>query len=113
MRVVLTGGGTGGHLIPFEPIIEALRSRHMRQTTPAARTDLAIYFLGIVDDKTQRFFAHFDVATYHVSAGKLRRYASLATVIDLGWRLPLGILQALWRMWRIMPDVVVSKGGYG
>ncbi|MEK7499000.1 MAG: glycosyltransferase, partial [Patescibacteria group bacterium] len=34
-------------------------------------------------------------------------------VVDILFRLPLGITIALWRMWQIMPDVVVSKGGYG
>jgi UDP-N-acetylglucosamine--N-acetylmuramyl-(pentapeptide) pyrophosphoryl-undecaprenol N-acetylglucosamine transferase len=117
MRIVLTGGGTGGHLTPLEPIIEALRQMHLeRKGTLPKKLEpdtLDLSFLGIVDTATRDFFAHFDVAATHIPSGKLRRYVSSLTIIDLLFRLPLGIVKALWHVWLIMPDVVVSKGGYG
>lgn len=116
MRIVLTGGGTGGHLIPFEPIVEALRTVYLEQkdtlpkNTDPARCDL--YFLGIASQSTTQFFKRYDVAVTHIPSGKLRRYFSLATPFDLLIRLPLGILKSLMVMWFIMPDVVISKGGF-
>ncbi len=117
MRIVLTGGGTAGHLVPLEPIIEAIRTLYLEQKgVLPPRLDpekLDITFLGITDEKTRAFFSHFDIRAFHIPSGKLRRYASAFNLIDLLLVLPLGILKALWMMWRFMPDVVVSKGGYG
>lgn len=117
MRVVLTGGGTGGHLVPFEPIIETLRTVHREQQEqlPAQRepAKLEIYFLGVATKAARTLFKHYDIHVIHIPSGKLRRYASAATPLDLGVRLPLGILKALIDLWLLMPDVVISKGGYG
>lgn len=117
MRIVLTGGGTGGHVMPFEPMVQSLRTLwlHQKDSLPKRlETDeLRIYFVGVADQATRDFFAHYDVPVVHVPSGKLRRYASLLTVTDLLFRLPLGVGLALVQMWRLMPEVVVSKGGFG
>lgn len=117
MRIVLTGGGTQGHVIPFEPVIEALRLRYPEiQSTVPARLEggkLELSFMGVADQKTKDFFAHYDVPVIHIPSGKLRRYFSPLNFIDLFFRLPFGILSALVRMYVVMPDVVISKGAYG
>jgi len=117
MRIVLTGGGTGGHLIPFEPLIEAIRDYHLATKNELPKRldpeKCQIFFLGPSDKKTKEFFAQYDIPVFSIVSGKLRRYASPLTIIDLFFRLPFGILLALFRMWFIMPDVVISKGGYG
>lgn len=116
MRIVLTGGGSGGHLTPLEPIIDALRAEFQqgREQLPVwiDRSRLEIYFLGVVDKETRDFFTRLQVPVVHIPAGKLRRYPSARTIVDLLFRLPLGVVKAVMQMWRIMPDVVVSKGGY-
>ena len=117
MRIVLTGGGTGGHVLPLEPLIEALRSQFIEQkdSLPARldTSELQLTFVGVADEETRALFAQYDVPTINITAGKLRRYASVATITDTLFRLPISIITALIRMWRIMPDVVISKGGYG
>lgn len=117
MRIVLTGGGTGGHLVPFEPIIEALRTLHQEEKNILpARLDpngLSLTFLGVADVNTILFFKNYDVPAINIPSGKLRRYMSHLTILDLFLRLPIGLMKAMWHMWRIMPDVVISKGGYG
>ncbi|HLD25697.1 MAG TPA: UDP-N-acetylglucosamine--N-acetylmuramyl-(pentapeptide) pyrophosphoryl-undecaprenol N-acetylglucosamine transferase [Candidatus Andersenbacteria bacterium] len=117
MRIVLTGGATGGHVIPFEPIVDALRVVYAEQKESlpgwidASRLD--IYFLGVLTEPAARYFEQLGVKAIHIPSGKLRRYPSAQTVGDLLGRLPLGVLKALLQMWRIMPDAVISKGGFG
>lgn len=116
MRIVLTGGGSAGHLIPFAPIIEALRTGFVEQRAQlpidfdTARLDL--YFCGTIDAEGRSLLASYGVAASSIPAAKIRRYRSLKTVFDLLVKLPVGLILALLQVWRIMPEVVVSKGGY-
>lgn len=116
MRIVLTGGGTGGHVMPFESIIEALRAVHVRDmgSFPAfcEPNELELFFLGVTTPEGEALFKKYDVPSYQIPSGKRRRYVSIKNIIDLVYILPLGIVIALWRMWVLMPDAVVSKGGY-
>ncbi len=107
MRIVLTGGGTGGHVMPFESIIEALRTIHGQKDG-----DLEIYFLGVTTPEGEDLFQKYDVPAIHIPSGKRRRYFSFKNILDAIYYLPFGISMALWHMWKIMPDAVVSKGGY-
>lgn len=117
MRIVLTGGGTGGHMIPFEPLVEMLRRVHLetKDELPVwiERNKLDLYFLGVMDSESKEFYKRLGLKTIGIPAGKLRRYPSMLTVTDVLWRMPFGCCLALWHMWRIMPDAVISKGGYG
>ncbi len=116
MRIVLTGGGTGGHVMPFESIIEALRTSHVQDKASLPEflepNELEISFLGVTTPEGEALFKKYDVPAYHIPSGKRRRYFSLKNITDAVYYLPLGIAMALWRMWKIMPDAVLSKGGY-
>lgn len=116
MRIVLTGGGTGGHVMPFESIIEALRTSHLaaKASLPdfLEPNELELFFLGVTTPEGDDLFKRYDVPSFHIPSGKMRRYASLQNAIDIFYYLPLGIIVALWRMWKMMPDAVISKGGY-
>lgn len=46
-----------------------------------------------------------------VVSGKLRRYFSLRNFVDL-FKLPVGVLQSIWKIGRLRPDVLFSKGGF-
>lgn len=117
MRIVLTGGGSAGHIIPLGPIIEVLRQQFMtsRATLPhwLQPDSLELYFAGARAGGAADFMAGYGVPVRGIPAGKLRRYASVWTVFDLWLWLPLGVILALWHLFWLMPEVVVSKGGYG
>lgn len=117
MRIVLTGGGTGGHVLPFGAVVSALRTQfaatHGQMPGRLDPKQLTITFMGVADTTAREFFASHDVRVVNIPSGKLRRYTSGLTVIDLLVRLPTGILVGLVRMYFEMPDVVVSLGGYG
>ena len=117
MRIVLTGGGTGGHIVPFEPIIEALRVlfQEKKDSLPGylEPSHLHIQFVGVVTPAAKKLFDRYSVESIHIPSGKLRRYASGKNIVDLLIWLPIGIIRAIVQMWVIMPDVVISKGGYG
>ncbi len=117
MRIVLTGGGSGGHLVPFEPIIDKIRELHgeLKKDLPKTidRNEVELYYFGVLDEQAKEFFKRLDIKAIDIPSGKVRRYASALTFIDLFFRLPIGIVKSLVLLWRIMPDVVISRGGYG
>jgi len=57
-------------------------------------------------------FSRVGVRAHHLVTGKIRRYPSLRTLVDIPL-LAVGFLQAYWYLLWNMPDVVFSKGGYG
>lgn len=101
MRLVVAGGGTGGHVTPGLATIAALR----------ARGPLEVLWIGTRDGVERRITAEHNIPFRAIQAGKLRRYFSLQNVLDTG-RVPIGVLQAAAILARFRPDVVFSTGGY-
>lgn len=100
MHVLVTGGGTGGHVIPAIPVMEAL-----------AREGHRVSFVGTTTGYEERLLSGLDVRFFGISSGKLRRYFSWENLRDV-FRVLSGILQALFLVGRLRPDVVFSKGGF-
>ncbi|MGQ0549584.1 MAG: undecaprenyldiphospho-muramoylpentapeptide beta-N-acetylglucosaminyltransferase [Armatimonadota bacterium] len=101
MKVLLTGGGTGGHLYPALAIAEALRQR---------RPDVEILFVG-GDRIESRIVPQEGWAFQPIASRGLPRRPGLATLIALG-ATGVGTAQAARILWRWRPDVVVATGGY-
>ncbi len=107
MTIAFTGGGSGGHFYPIIAIAEALNDLVRGERLLAPK----LYYLspGSFDEK-----ALFENGITHIRtpAGKMRRYASFLNVTDLFITL-FGIISATITLFRLYPDVVISKGGYG
>ena len=98
--IVFTGGGTAGHVLPTKPVIERCKLRGDR-----------VVFIGSKSGLERQLVEDWDVEFSEITAGKLRRYLSFENVID-AFRVPIGILQALFLLLKLKPDAVFSKGGY-
>src|SRR5579859_3688269 len=106
MRILMTGGGTGGHVSPAVAVVACLRAR-----SAAAGWPLDLRYLGSREGVERRLIAALGVPYTAVPTGKLRRYFSWQTPRDLA-RIPLGILQSAWQVARFRPAVIFSTGGY-
>src|ERR1035437_240281 len=107
MTIVFTGGGTGGHFYPIIAIVEALQDlvREERLIAPT------LYYLA-PDPFDEKALFENGIIYIHVPAGKIRRYFSLQNITDSVLTFT-GTITAIITLFRIYPDVVVSKGGYG
>lgn len=97
----MTGGGTGGHIIPNIAIIEGLKKK----------PDLDLLYIGSRDGVEKSLITKLGVRYEGISCGKLRRYFSWKNFIDI-FRIPVGICQAKKILRDFDADVVFSKGGY-
>lgn len=104
--IVFAGGGSGGHVYPLLAVADALRKRFEASGTPFRMVRMG------PRDGYEVLFENRDIALSPVVAGKLRRYASFANIIDAP-KFLIGFLQAFMKLYFIMPDVIFSKGGTG
>ncbi len=103
MRIVIAGGGTGGHVTPALATIAALRARGV--------APLELLWIGSSGGIEGRMAAEQGIPFRAIQAGKLRRYRSLENLIDFG-RIPVGAAQALALLRRFRPEVIFSTGGF-
>lgn len=102
MRIVLTGGGTGGHIMPLISVARKIKEK---------RPDSEFIFIGPKGDMEKKMMDAENIPTKGVLAGKARRYFSFRYIADI-LKVPAGVIQALWHLLFIMPDAIFSKGGY-
>ncbi len=104
-RVLLLGGGSGGHVFPLVAVANALKEKSKQMGVP-----LELLVLGEGKFLKQAVQEN-ELSFKPIFAGKLRRYFSLLTILDV-FKIPIGFLQSLWYIFWFMPDVVFAKGGY-
>ena len=106
MRILFTGGGSGGHVFPIIAI------RQTFNTLPEILDkEPAFYYLG-PDKFARENFSKEKIESRFILSGKLRRYFSLKTPLDF-IRLIIGIIQSFFYLFIWVPDIIFSKGGYG
>lgn len=102
MRIVLTSGGTGGHLFPLIDVAKKIKEK---------QPDAEFLFVGPDGILEDILMEKNDIPSKKILVGKFRRYFDLANFLDF-FKVPIGIIQSLWHLLIYMPDVIFSKGGY-
>lgn len=101
-RILIAGGGTGGHIYPSLSVIQSLRKKSSEK--------VRIIYIGSGSELEKPLYEISD-KSYTISSGKWKRYFAWSNffsplLISWGW------FQSLMFILREMPDVVFSKGGY-
>lgn len=103
MRIVLTGGGTGGHIFPLVSVAKKLKEK--------LGSDIELLYIGSGAKIEKEVMEKEGILIKNISSGKMRRYFSFQNFLDI-FKIPVGIIQSLWILVSFMPDAVFSKGGY-
>ena len=99
-KIVLTGGGTAGHVTPNIALLPHLTG-----------AGFEIYYMGSYDGIEKRLIADFDIPYQGISTGKFRRYLDPKNFTD-PFRVIKGYSEARKYLKQLKPDVVFSKGGF-
>ena len=106
MHILLTGGGSGGHLMPLIAVARALKNLAEQEGI-----QLRMSYMG-PPNFGRSFLELENIRIVGIHAPKWRRYVSGKNILDL-LKIPLAMAEAFWNLFWIMPDVIFSKGGYG
>lgn len=117
MKVIFTGGGTGGHVYPIIAIVRELKTAYYNKIIEGKKKKkLEVFYIGPKEDLALTLLKQEGIKIQKISAGKVRRYfgirASLQNLID-PFKMLLGIIQSCVHLFLLAPDLVFSKGGYG
>ncbi|MEV6599718.1 UDP-N-acetylglucosamine--N-acetylmuramyl-(pentapeptide) pyrophosphoryl-undecaprenol N-acetylglucosamine transferase [Actinoplanes sp. NPDC051346] len=110
LRMIVTGGGTGGHTYPALTTVTTLQAR-LAETGTAPE----LLWVGVADGLEATIAERNDIPFTAITTGKLRRSLrprDLARNLADAFRIPLGVIQAAVTVARTRPAVVLSTGGY-
>ena len=99
-KIVLTGGGTAGHITPNIALLPELE-----------KAGYEVFYIGSYDGMEKRLMADYHIPYYGIATGKFRRYFDLKNFSD-PFRVLKGFSEARKILKELQPDVVFSKGGF-
>lgn len=99
-RIILTGGGTAGHVTPNIALLPRLKE-----------LQYDIHYIGSYNGIEKELIAPFQIPYHGISSGKLRRYFSVKNFTD-PFRVLKGFHEANKLIRTLKPDVIFSKGGF-
>ena len=99
-RIVLTGGGTAGHVTPNMALVPKLIDEGYN-----------IYYIGSYEGMEKKLIEDIGIKYFGISSGKLRRYFDIKNFSD-PFRVIKGFFEAKKILKKLRPDVVFSKGGF-
>ena len=99
-KIVLTGGGTAGHVTPNIALLPHLKE-----------AGFEVSQIGSYDGIEKKLIADFDIPYYGIATGKFRRYFDVKNLTD-PFRVIKGFGEARKYLKKIQPDIIFSKGGF-
>ena len=99
-RIILTGGGTAGHVTPNIALLPRLKE-----------LQYDVHYIGSYNGIEKELIEQFGIPYHGISTGKLRRYFSLQNFTD-PFRVVKGLDEARKLVKILKPDVIFSKGGF-
>ncbi len=106
MKVLFTGGVTGGHFYPIIAIAQELNKLAEQEHL----SSLSLYFMSDSPYNDRLLFEN-KITFIEVKTGKARRYFSILNILDV-FKTISGSIKALFKIFMLYPDIVVGKGGY-
>lgn len=106
MKILLTGGGSGGHFYPLIAVAQEINNIIKEEKLLPAN----LYFMSDSPYDTEALLQN-NITFIQIPAGKVRRYFSILNFFDIfitGW----GIVKSMYKVFNLFPDVIFSKGGY-
>jgi len=106
MKIVFTGGSSGGHFYPLMAVAKEVRDIAYRERLVEPK----LYYVGPFPFDERILFEN-GIVYVKVSAGKVRRYFSIQNILDIPKTI-IGIIHSVFVLYKIYPDVIFSKGSY-
>ena len=99
-KIILTGGGTAGHVTPNIALLPSLK-----------KSNYVIEYIGTANGIEKILIENQNIKYHVISSGKFRRYFDIKNFTD-----PFKVIKAIWQASEIIkkekPDLVFSKGGF-
>ena len=99
-KIIMTGGGTAGHVTPNLALIPKLKENGFE-----------IKYIGSIDGIEKEIITQNNIPFFGISCGKLRRYFDMKNFTD-PFKIIKGIAQAIKILSKEKPDIIFSKGGF-
>ena len=99
-KILMTGGGTAGHVTPNIALLPALK-----------KAGYEVSYIGSYDGIEKRLIEEQNIPYYGISSGKLRRYFDPKNFSD-PFKVVKGLGQSIGLLKKLKPDIVFSKGGF-
>ena len=106
MRIVLVGGGTGGHFYPLIAVAEAIEDICLERTL----IEPELVYIGPPAFDAEALLEH-DIVYVPTTAGKVRRYRSVLNVLSV-FANAIGVIRSTFQLFHLYPDVIFSTGGF-
>ena len=106
MKIVMVGGGTGGHFYPLIAVAEAIEDLVRERTL----IEPEIFYIGPEPFDKVALLEH-DIIYKPTSAGKIRRYRSVLNITGMISTF-IGVIRSIFQLFSLYPDIIFSTGGY-